>query len=275
MIGPIRGITVSVGPHYAGLLRVTLPRNMRHLARCLVVTAPGDPAAEVARGVPGVEVFETDAFTRPDADGVRPRFNKGLAIEEGLDRLGREGWILSWDADILFPGEMDLGDPDPGLLYGARRRMLADPSAWHEGVRALDCPPPDPPDDGPIGFFQLFHAGSIRLRGQRPWFDVSFAHAGGGDAHFMFLWPRAEWRVLPIDVLHLGEKDCNWFGADPEGRDLMSAYVHRLGWRRFLSRHDPSACLRVGEIVERVRVPGYAPSAFQLPGRGRRGTRPR
>ena len=34
----IRGITISV--NYAPLLAVTLPRNMRHLSECVVVTSP-------------------------------------------------------------------------------------------------------------------------------------------------------------------------------------------------------------------------------------------
>lgn len=272
-----RSITISVG--YGGLLAVTLPRNMKHLRECLVVTSPDDERTrEVASSVDGVRVLVTDAFTRHGA-----RFNKGLAMEEALDALGREGWILIWDADIVFPDSIPWSQSHPEKLNGARRRLLVDPSEFRDGMDWGQCL--KSADDGPIGFFQLFRADCEALEGVRPWYDVSFAHAGGGDAWFMRLWPRSHWNVMDFECLHLGPKDTNWFGTDAEGRDIMSAYVHRRHWRRAMQWHDPSAQQRVGEIVERVEVPGYPRSRFDISnarvveatgpvtrvGRGRRG----
>lgn len=252
----IRGITVSIG--YAPLLAATLVRNMRHMEECVVVTAPEDEATqEVVASVPGTRLHVTDAHRRHGA-----RFNKGLAMEEGFDVLGRRDWILIWDADCIFPDSLDLSEVRPGPLYGARRRMLDDPAAWHPDLDWATCP--EMRDGGPIGFFQLFHADSPHLVGKRPWYDVSFAHAGGGDAAFMRHWPSVMWKVLPIDVLHLGPNDTNWFGTDPEGRDVMAAFVHRAGWRRAMKKADASAVGRVGEIKDRVEVPGYPRSNFTL-----------
>ena len=48
----IRGIITSVG--YAPLLALTLPRNLRHLAECWVITSPEDEATrEVVAATPG------------------------------------------------------------------------------------------------------------------------------------------------------------------------------------------------------------------------------
>lgn len=253
----IRGITISVG--YGDVLAVTLARNMRHLTECLVVTSPDDARTLAAcRDVPGVRVHVTDAFTRHGA-----AFNKGLAMEEGFDVLGRHGWILIWDADCLFPDSLPFDQLSPNTLHGARRRILEDPSHWSPDLDWSTCTLSR--DGGPIGFFQLFNADAPSVKNKRPWYDVSFAHAGGGDAFFMDLWPPNNRKVLSLDVLHLGPKDTNWFGMSPEARDTMAAFIMRNGWDRSHPRVDRSAVDRVGEIRERVDVPGYEPSGYELP----------
>lgn len=265
----IRGITICVG--YDDLLKITLPRNMRHMSECLVVTSPDDQRTkDLALSVPGVRVFETDAFTRYGA-----RFNKGLAMEEGFDALGREGWILIWDADILLPEEFPYDRVKPECLHGMRRRFLDDPTKWTpEYDWKLSRWPADPQW---IGYFQLFHAGDPKLAGVRPWYDVTFAHAGGADAYFITHW-QSPWRQsLKADVLHLGPKDTNWFGrasarlddlpndAARERKDVMDAFIHRNGWEATHPQADRTASQRVGRIVERVRVPGYPESNYELP----------
>jgi hypothetical protein len=253
----IRGITTSVG--YAPLLAITLPRNMRHLTECWVITSPEDEQTQaVACGVPGVRLHVTDAFTRHGA-----RFNKGLAFEEGFDAMGREGRLLIWDADILFPDVLDLSGWRDNCLNGAVRRMLANPAEWTPELNWRSLPMIR--DGGPIGFFQGFAAEDPAIRDRRPWYDVSFTHAGGGDAYFMTHWAPDKRKVLPIEVLHLGPNDTNWFGTTPEARDLMAAFVTRNGWHRAAAKHDRTAADRVGEIAERVDVPGYQPTGFELP----------
>lgn len=256
----LRGLTVAVGEWYARTLEICLVRNMRHLTECVVITSPQDDAVRaVVAAVPGARLSVTDAFTRHNT-----RFNKGLAIEEaGLDFMGRHGWILIHDADILLPDSLPLDSFQPGWLHGARRRMLEDPSRWHPGLRWAECPVLR--DGGPVGFFQAFHAGDPAIKDKRPWYDVSFGHAGGGDAYMMEHWPNSRRKVLPIDVLHLGKVDLNWMGTDPEGRDLMARFVHENQWRRGMKNFDAAAVARAGELPGRVEVPGYPPSNYELP----------
>lgn len=253
----LRGFTISVG--YASTLAICLVRNMRHLTECLVVSSPEDEAtAEVVRAVPGASLFTTDAFTRHGA-----RFNKGLAVQEAAEHFGRHGWWVIHDADILFPDVLPLDQFQPDRLQGARRRVLEDPSRWHPGFDWGSCPVRR--DGGPVGFMQVFHAEDPALRDKRVWYDVSFSHAGGGDAAFLGHWPASKKVVLDFEVLHLGPPDTHWFGTDPASVDIMSAYVHRNQWRNAMAKHDPTAVHRVGEIIERVQVPGYEPSTFELP----------
>jgi hypothetical protein len=186
----IRGLTVCW--NYAPLLAITLPLNMRHLTECWVITHPDDTATqEVACSVPGVKLHITDSFTKWGA-----RVNKGLCIEECLDAMGRHGMMWIWDADILFPPEAPFHLLRPNHLHGAHRRILEDPTLWTPDLdwRTL----PISRDGGAIGFTQIFAAEDPALANKRPWYDVSFGHAGGGDAYFMEHWPLRETQGLAV-----------------------------------------------------------------------------
>ena len=165
------------------------------------------------------------------------------------------------DADVIFPDVLPVDIAIPTRLYGCHRRICRDPNEWTPDAPWSQWPRAR--DNAPIGFFQLFHASAIVHK--RPWYDVSFAHAGGGDAAFMQHWSRNDWIVLPFDVLHLGPIDLNWFGCSPEGRDMMARFVTQNGWRRGMANFTPDAIERAPEPIERVQVPGYEPSNFELP----------
>lgn len=260
----IRGIVICV--NYDDLLSITLPRNMRFLDECIVVTSPADEKTKaVCAGIERVRVFETNAFYEYGA-----KFNKGLAMEQGFEFMGREGWILIWDADILFPDDMadyiQVDDMYPTRLYGARRRILHNPKDWTPDFN-WQAARPTRDRDFP-GFYQLFNASDPHIQ-KLPWYDVTFAHAGGGDGYFATRWPWAEKMRMPFDVLHLGPRDSNWFGRvseridggqlsiTDEDRLLMQKY---LSWKGWGTRQDMSATFD----HEHVNVPGTEPSGFRL-----------
>src|SRR5262249_52788556 len=224
---PIRGLTVCVD--YDDILALTLPRNMRHLSECLVVTSLDDEkTADLAGRVPRVTLFQTDAFRR---DGAF--FNKGRAIEEALDVLGRFGWMLIWDADIVFPDEIDLGPLDAQALYSAPRRLLM------EGALEFDADWSSykvTPDLAGTGYFQLFHSAANALR-SRPWYPTDCAHAGWSDWSFALKFAEGDRRWLPIDVLHIGRRDENWFGrATPrlDGEPIKNVNFRRRKMAEYL-----------------------------------------
>lgn len=232
MIRP-RGITVSVD--FADLLSITLRANVHHLAECLVVTAPHDrETQELCAAIPGVRTFVTDEFYRHGAF-----FNKGAALEAAFSAYGREGWLLVFDADILFPDAMQIDWLNPTCIYGPHRRIVDDPLNWD---------PAAPWDrfrryqEGPriLGYFQMFNAAAIR--DIRPWYPTTYTHACGSDADFQSLWPPNRRAKLPFDVLHLGPTNANWFGrvtrrldgTVPERSEEMAAltkrYIRYRGW---------------------------------------------
>lgn len=266
MISP-RGIVVCVG--FDDLLAITLPRNIKFMASCLVVTSPDDERTKkLCRSIPNVSIFETDAFTRHGA-----RFNKGLAMEEAFDHLGREGWILVWDADILMPSYANLSTANPDNLNGCNRVFLNNAKDWNPRMEWRRIRPYQEPVG--LGYFQLFHAETPRIKDKRPWYDVSFAHAGSCDAYFVELWEPRLLRGLPFTCLHIGPSATNWFQrVSPrlDGEPLKDQETNAKMMARYLkwSEWGPSwEGLKVPiddqPLVNRVDVPGYEPSSYEAP----------
>jgi hypothetical protein len=231
---PIRLLTVCVD--YDDLLRLTLWANARHATECWVVTTPADDATRaVCASVPSCRVLETDAFYRGGA-----KFNKGAAVEECFDAMGRTGWIAIVDADIVLPDVLPLEGLRTDTLYSAPRRFLDDPSQYRPGTDWSRLPLGD--DRSYPGYLHLFHADAPCLRA-RPWYDTRYTHAGGCDARFETLFGPKKHK-LPFEVLHLGPRDVNWMGrvsmrSDsapiPEAADRradMEAFRAAKGWGR-------------------------------------------
>lgn len=227
---PVKGIVVCV--NYDDYLAITLPLNARHLTSIVVVTSPDDTRTQaVVKSIPSARCYLTNAFTR---DGKR--FNKGAAMEEAFDALGRDGWTLIWDADTLLPKHVPFDGLDPANLYGSKRRLcdvstVPPESGWNQFPISREA--------GWPGYFQLFHGAAIFSI--RPWYGTQSTHAGIGDAHFQNHWNLDHKKWLPMEVLHLGPRDTNWFGrASPrldgastplqitEANDLF----RQAGWKK-------------------------------------------
>lgn len=250
-----RGVTVCV--EYDDLLGITLARNMRMLDECWVVTSPNDTATQaLCAQVPGVKCFVTDAFYRGGA-----KFNKGLALEECFEAMGRHGWILIWDADTLFPDvQPNLPGLQPNVLYGAQRLLLRDASQW---TPAFDWRNASPTKDRiGTGYFQLFHALSSTIA-KLPWYDTTFTHAGGGDGYFTARWSHKEW--LPFRVLHLGPRDTNWMGratAKLDGTLSAEAAKRAVEMQHYL-QNAPWRGKTPTMFDEHVTLDGHKPSGYK------------
>jgi len=236
----VKGLTICVD--FDDLLRLTLPRNAKHFRALLVVTSPDDRATREAvdqvtgeHGLDHVDVYLTNAFTKRGA-----AFNKGMCLEHGLDIVGRSGWLLVWDVDVVMPDVMDLSQVEPGKLYCPRRRMcrnLAEYTGQRDWSRW-----PVLKETEPAGYYQLFHADDPVLK-TRPWFPIDWRHAGGYDTEFQARWPQERKARLPFEVLHLGESYVNWHGrvqartdgtvppeADRRRQAQAAMYAQRRKW---------------------------------------------
>lgn len=223
----MKAITVCV--EYDDLLAISLPENARHFDRMLVVTSPTDHATTlVANSFENVLAYHTDAFYRRGAD-----FNKGLALEEGFNVLGRDGWICILDADTVLPRDVDFSMLEIGKLYCPKRRILTDPTQWSRGLDWSTLP--TPPVIEHAGYCQIFHADDPIIKGLRPWYGTNWRHAGGCDSDFHQHWPPSRKIWLPWEVLHLGPHGKNWYGrytARLDGSEPDHAAQRREAWHQ-------------------------------------------
>lgn len=239
----MRAILVAVD--YTDLLAVTLPYNRHHFDEVMVVTDPktswGEQFQQIISGN-RANTYITDSFYRGGAD-----FNKWLALEEGLDRFGREGWICLMDADILWPKKLPKMDLSIGSLYTPLCRIKPDFSP--------PLPPPEadwgrfnlrPNQKEWAGYSQIFHADDPHLP-TPPWHQINWRHAGGADSFFQRNWP-ADCKIRPpFEALHLGPHGRNWAGrvtdylngsVDPKADGRRRSLNRYMQVRRKTKRYD-------------------------------------
>lgn len=212
----MKAITVCVD--YAPLLAKTLPHNAIHFDRMVVVTTPEDRATlDLCAEFCNVTAFATRAFYEKNA-----LFNKGKAMEEGFDILGRSGWMMVLDADIVLPHQLP-EDLECGNLYSPFRRMCFD-GEWDGDFDWVDYPRYG--DREFAGYCQVFHADDPALKA-RPWYGVNWRHAGGCDSDFQAKWPE-EKKIRPDwEVLHLGRPMHNWGGVGEEKQRRLKELLSR------------------------------------------------
>ena len=199
--------TVMICVDFADILEQTLPRNRHHFQQLVVMTHPDDHATIAVCQRNDVECVLTEVFYERGAE-----FNKFAALEMGLDYVGRAGWILIMDCDIVLPNRIpDSFVPTEGCLYTPRRRDLR---AWQDGIlpdqlwkryRYVNA------REEFAGYYQLFH-GSDPVLSQQPWFGRDWRWAGTADTFFQRRWKANRQIRPPFEVLHLGIPYANWAG---------------------------------------------------------------
>ncbi len=142
-------ITVCVG--YDDLFKITLPLNKHHFTDYLVVTHHDDYHTCKLCAEHNIQCFSTNAFYEDNA-----RFNKGKAMEEGFDVLGRDGWIMILDADTILPRTIDWSFLEIGKLYGPRRHLLDDHLSYTPDLNWKTLP--IRPDHEFAGYCTIAHA---------------------------------------------------------------------------------------------------------------------
>jgi hypothetical protein len=225
----LEAVTVCVD--YPDFLAWFLLSNAKQFSRLVVVTDTKDKATADLCEHHHVECVKTDVFYR---DGQA--FDKGAGINEGLKRLGLDGWVAHIDADIILPprarGLLEAANLDPSMVYGIDRLMCRSFDDWiayvgtpevqqscNAFVQATAFPlgarvarMGDGDGYVPIGFFQLWHPSTSGVRSYPQHSD-----AGRGDFRFGQLWPRAKRALIPEIVgIHLESEVApmasNWRG---------------------------------------------------------------
>ena len=223
--------SIIVCKDYGDFLEHTLPENMQHFDRMVVVTHPSDNRTKTLCNRYGIDCIETEEFHR-DGD----LFNKGRVINQGLSHLRHDGWLLHMDADVLLPhgfrNLLENAQLDKRNIYGADRLnttsydhwqnnkhhtkpahqwryMVTAPKEFNLGARLLHqeygyCP---------IGYFQLWHSSAGKK------YPIVNGSAEHGDVLFAIQWKRENRVLLPeIIVYHLESDGDAPMGANWKGR---------------------------------------------------------
>lgn len=255
----LEGVVVSVG--YADYLAETLPLNLRHFDRLMIVTAPEDVETQRVGAYYGVPHTQTDKFRARWGE-----FHKAKGINHALEFLARDGWVCHLDADIVLPPTtrrlLERAQLDQGLLYGCDRFNVTGFDQWrlHQAMPQLqqddyhvqlDAFPLAPRFSGermggyaPPGFFQLWHAGTRDVR-----YPSDHTTAAKTDVLFSSQWYRRARALLPEFVAyHLmaepAAQGANWdgrvtarWGPEPDRRHHHHPCHHRH--RHHWHHHHP------------------------------------
>lgn len=225
----LEAVTVCVG--LSDYLAHSLPANKSLFDRLVVVTSPDDRETLQVAKFFHVESLATDCMFEDNQV-----FNKGKAVNAGLEHVRFGGWVVQLDVDIVLPPQardvLEHVDLCEQFLYGVDRVMCPSYEAWQKYMANPEplyengwvYPPPFPLDGRlysqedrgyvPIGFFQLFHR---EANLGDPVYPTEFDTAAGSDMAFARKFPRTHRHLLPeLYALHLQTEDsthaANWQG---------------------------------------------------------------
>ena len=234
----LEAVTTCVG--FDDMLDFTLGLNHSHVDHYIVVTSHEDRATAQVCLKHSATCVKTDLFRKNGR-----QFNKGAAINAGMDCFQYHGWRLHLDADIVLPDNFrrllfNHSHLDRTCLYGADRvdviglrmigafldsRLKLPQHAYKSGISSVHggsvhCMEASATSARfvdnlrgycPIGFFQLWHASQQR----------DYPHSLGTAAHddiiFAQSWPEARRRLLPSVICYHISMSAPWYGQNWDG----------------------------------------------------------
>ena len=206
----LQAVTVCI--NYADYL-VCIVENRRHFDRWVVMTVPEDRETVAVCGAHGIE-WRHSKVLKPDGSDFNAAFNKSGVINEGLEALDADGWVVLIDSDVRLPRHfrerVSALPLKSGAMYGAAGRKLCDERPMFDML--VECEPWDRFCDrqsGIFGYFNLFD-----LEGKNNRYPVRDAATGGehDDSRFQDLFLLEDRRTVPMTVIHTGRPWENWHG---------------------------------------------------------------
>lgn len=267
---------VIICKDYSDFLEHTLPENLNHLDDIVVVTHTDDKKTQAVCNKFSIHFVTTDCFTEHGHT-----FNKGQAINVGLDHLHGSDWILHLDADIVlcrdFRRMLKQAQIRSENIYGADRVNVYGYEAWHELKPALGrhyqdrwfidpgfCHADKVPSGirhgarvlhkeygyVPLGYFQLWH----NSHGRR--YNTRRGAAAGTDIMFPVQWPRENRVLLPdVVVYHLDSEVKHGIGTNWKGRKSKPFGPIERAIKHIIKEIEDIFC----HICHRHHPPHYCP----------------
>jgi len=211
--------------NYDDYLSLTLPKNKEFFSETIVVTSENDFATHEICKKYDVSLIMTNKFFEKGAV-----FNKGKAINVGLESLDSQNWVCHLDADIILPENfknIDTKQLNKNYIYGCARKMCPSKDAWEEFNKTGNCKEwlklkakyfkvgmTTIKHFVPIGYFQLFHMQANCLT-IPPFYPECSNNAAESDVMFSLKFEKHKY--LDMEVIHLPvvgdiQEGINWNG---------------------------------------------------------------
>ena len=167
----LTGITVCIG--FDDFLAETLPRNRHLFNQFVIVTSPEDTETQRLAKANRCKLVITK---RHRQNGP---FNKGAAINDGIDNANRRQWLCHLDADIVLPDvfrqwildarqHVKHGRHLDEHIIGMHRHNCRSRAEWLEylrtGTHAWPVEKLRKFDQIPVGFLQIWNAAVMDVR---------------------------------------------------------------------------------------------------------------
>jgi hypothetical protein len=204
--------TMTVCVDYSDIFKFALAYNQQILKDYRVVTTPQDKDTHALCQQYGLHVIATNSFYD---DGAV--FNKGKAINDGLEQSRTMGWVLLLDADIFLPPQfldiLSTKQLDRRYLYSANR-LCIDKDLYQAHRISPDylraCLEQQP---NYSGYFQLFHTSRFFWSKSMRVYPEGSANAAWSDMIFADFWPESQRRYFKgMSVIHFGPRRVNYNG---------------------------------------------------------------
>ena len=193
---------------YNDFLILSLENNTKYFENITVVTSNDDIICQNICKSYGVKCITTDAFYEDDFV-----FNKGRAINIGIESIVNPEFILLLDADIIVTNKIELSNLELDTLYTSDRWICYNHfqyERWRKGETPVNNLPKYERDNG-YGFFQLFNFNnSLDVK----WYPSELENSSHPDLKFSSYFPKKQ--TIDVDIIHLGDVKKNWDGRKSE-----------------------------------------------------------
>lgn len=238
--------------NYSDFLVLTLKENIKYGFPITVITSERDKLTQKLCEEFEVNCVVTEAFYE---DGAV--FNKGKAINVGINSLDNPEWILHLDADIILLDDFRDIILNKSLsinkMYSATRYMCYTYDKFDNYQKGLikinqmdavhTCPP--------VGYFQLFNYNHSNLKNKSKIYPEVSKDASWSDLLFADMFPEKEC-LKNIRTIHLGYDGRNWKGRKTE------RFINEIKFFETLDSDVPKF-IRHPEIPEKLRDKSIIP----------------
>jgi len=194
--------------NYNDFLILSLENNTKYFENITVVTSNDDKICQDICENYGIKCITTDVFYE---DGFK--FNKGKAINVGIESIINPEFILLLDADIIVTNKIELTNLETDTLYTSDRWICYNHfqyERWRKGETQANNLPKYERDNG-YGFFQLFNFNnSIGINR----YNDELENSSHPDLKFSSHFPKKQ--TIDVDIIHLGYVKKNWNGRKSE-----------------------------------------------------------